>query len=242
MNSPLSSANSDFTNKLWSLESSAEIRSLIQNFSDRDLECLAGAIRFRDYPLNALAGPESLDRRSVLSSEFALQLLKAHKTHWATMLIGQLVAKLHIKIAKGSCPSGGVPEEYETAFLESNAAGAFQTSREILNRFQNRDFWRIDRMLKPVLVDIAMEMLRMGRSGEAAVLLESVLLDYPEDLENRFWYAAACHNCFLEDRSRDELKEKARAEIAEFVRRAQDQPDFSEKRENLKNLLTAHYS
>lgn len=234
---------SDIQQKLWDAQSSSAMKSLISGSTDEELTNLIDAIAFADFPLNALAsGERSLEKRSTLSVHFAFQLLKAGKHSEANKLLTKILDKMRAKLSVGTresgvVPSGGKEQAFESAF----ASGDMGSATEILKQCRSTDFWRIDEVLKQELYDFAMEMLRRDKSTEAAILLDAVLLDYPQDLETEFWRAASYNNIYNNNKSDIQAKEKAKVAISSFLHKADGKEQFTRQCSSLRQLLDTNF-
>lgn len=239
---PQKKEHDDPQQKLWSAESSSAMRSLITSMTEQDLTDLVGAIAFADFPLNALASAGgSLDKRSTLTVHFTFQLLKAGKNPQANRLLNKILDKMRAKLATGAREGGVVPQGREQAFESAFAAGDMGSATEILKQNRSTDFWRIDEMLKQELYDLSMEMLKKDRPKEAAILLDAVMLDYLNDLDTEFWRVAAYNNIYVNDKSNNQVKEKAKQAIKAFIQKAEGNPQFMGKCSDLRRLMSTNY-
>lgn len=218
------------------------MKSLISNISDEELAILVSAIAFADFPLNALAsGGCSLDKKSTLTVHFAYQLLKQNKHSQANLLLMKILDKMRAKLVAGSRIGGAIAEERGEAFESAFASGDLGSATEILKQHRSTDFWRIDEALKQELYDLAMELLRRDKSREAAILLDAVMLDYPQDLETEFWRAAAYHNFYGDNKADMNAKEEARKAIETFLHKAEGNLQFLRQCSDLREILNSKY-
>jgi Tfp pilus assembly protein PilF len=165
-----------------------------------------------------------------MATHFALQLFRQNKTRQANKLLDKILDKMRGKLAAGSRTEGvSVPGEQQEAFTSAYKSGDEEAFMKILKRYKSTDSWRIDDFLRQELYDLGMEMLKQDRQPEAAILLDALMLDYPDDLDAEFWRAAAYHNIFNAKKSDGEAKQKALVAITAFMRRAEGNPKFSEK-------------
>jgi acyl carrier protein len=217
--------------KLWRAESSSEMRSLITASSEGELDALVDDIGYAEFPLNLLATSGSQqEKRAAMATHFALQLFRQNKTRQANKLLDKILDKMRGKLAAGSRTEGvSVPGEQQEAFTSAYKSGDEEAFMKILKRYKSTDSWRIDDFLRQELYDLGMEMLKQDRQPEAAILLDALMLDYPDDLDAEFWRAAAYHNIFNAKKSDGEAKQKALVAITAFMRRAEGNPKFSEK-------------
>lgn len=227
---------------LWHAESSSAMRSLITNMTEKDLTDLVGAIAFADFPLNALASAGgSLDKRSTLTAHFTLQLLKAGKHSQANQLLNKILDKIRAKLSTGARKGGVVPRGQEQAFESAFATGDMGSAIEILKQNRSIDFWHIDEMLKRELYDLSMEMLKKDKPERAAILLDAIMLDYPDDLETEFWRVAAYNNIYNNNKSDAQTKEKAKQAINSFLQKADGNPRFMSQCSDLRRLMSTNY-
>jgi hypothetical protein len=228
--------------RLWAAESSAAMKSLISNSNDEDLGILVNSLAFAEFPLNALAsGGSSLDKRSTLTVHFAYQLLKRNKHAQANQLLMKILDKMRAKLVAGSRVGGAIAKERGEAFESAFASGDLGSATEILKQHRSTDFWRIDEALKQELYDLAMELLRRDKSREVAILLDAVMLDYPQDLDTEFWRAAAYHNFYGDNKADMDAKEKARKAIETFIHKAEGNLQFLRQCSDLREILNSKY-
>jgi hypothetical protein len=225
--------------KLWDAEDSSAMRALITKMTEQDLTTLVDAIAFADFPLNSLASAGGkLDKRSTLTAHFTFQLLKAGKNPQANQLLNKILDKMRAKLAVGARKGGAVPQGRVQAFESAFAAGDMGSAAEILKQNRSIDFWRIDEMLKRELYDLSMEMLKKDRPKDAAILLDAVMLDYPDDLDTEFWRAAAYHNIFHVNQSDSQAKDKAKQAVGAFLTKAGNNPRFIKQCSTLRELTS----
>lgn len=239
---PQKKDDADPQQKLWSAESSSAMKSLITSMTEPELTDLVSAIAFVDFPLNVLASAGgSLDKRSTLTVHFVFQLLKAGKHSQTNQLLNKVLDKMRAKLATGAREGGAVPQGREQAFESAFAAGDMGSAKEILKQNRSTDFWRIDEALKREVYDLSMELLRRDRSKEAAILLDAVMLDYPQDLESEFWRVSAYHNIYVDNKSDSHAKEKARQAINSFLHKAEGNQQYAQKCSTLGKIMSEQY-
>lgn len=228
--------------KLWIAESSSEMRSLIATVTEPALSDLVNSIAFADFPLNGLASAGgSLDKRSILTVHFILQLLKTGKNSHANQLINKVLDKMRAKLATGSLEGGALLQDEQKRFESAFATGEMGSAIGILKQNRSVDFWRIDEALKREIYDLAMEMLKINRHMEAAILLDAVMLDYPYDLDTEFWRVAAYHNIFNRNKADSQAKHDAKQAICSFLHKAEGNRAYGQKCNELRKLITEQY-
>lgn len=228
--------------KLWDSQSSAAMRTLISENSDEQLRAIITSIKFDQIPLNSLAGKDGrLDKRASLASHFAYQLLQAGKNDLAYTLIAKIKTKLEKKIKVGSRPSAPMPGGRAPEFVDALKSGNTQNATNILKDHLSTDPWRIDEVLKQELYDLSMEGLKLDRPSDSALLLDAILLDYPDDLQAEFWRAAAYNNMYLNNKSDPSVKNSARRAMEAFLKKAEGNSKFASESASLKKLLRDSY-
>ena len=80
----------------------------------------------------------------------------------------------------------------------------------------------------------------MDRAREAVILLDAVMLDYPEDLNTEFWRAVAYHNIFNDNKSNDQAKNNAKKAVSAFLTKAEGNPKFAQKCSDLRNINSSY--
>jgi len=227
---------------LWDAQSSSAMRSLIATKSEQEIAAIVASVDFFGIPLNALAGGGNVpDKRAALAAHFTYQLFKLEKHENATALLAKIKAKLDQKIAIGNRPGGTVPESAHPAFRSAFGRGDMKEATTILKEHLSIDHWRIDEFVKREFCDLAMQALRDNRPRDAALLLDAVLLDYPDDLENEFWRAAAYHNIFADNKTDASAKINGRKAIEAFLKKANGKPDFEKQTTDLREFLQSDY-
>lgn len=229
--------------KLWNAQSHLEISSLITRMTDKELSDLVSSIAFVDYPLNAIAlAKDPLDKRSTLTIDFILQLLKMSKHTQANQLIDKVLDKMRTKLTKGAREEGSLPQcEEQQAFESAVKGGDTRSAAEILKQCKNTDFWRIDEVLKLKLYGLSMEMLKKDREKDAALLLDAVMLDYPQDLDTEYWRVVAYHNIFISNKSDNQAKHNAEKAIESFLHQAEGSQQYADKCLGLRKIMSELY-
>lgn len=213
----------ELLDRLWHLEDSSQVGSLVASLSSEEASELVNSIDFTNIPLNPFCTQSYrfnlLDDRMVATIHLTYKLMKTGHNAVYLLLLDKITEKFKKKLNQG--PSKNSPS------------------------FESKDPWLIGENLMLLMHDLAIEILKKSRSepkmaGYAVPILRCLLLDYPERLESRFWLAATLHNLYMQNKN-PETKSQALEAFDSFFAIAKDNPDYQKNIDTLKKFRSIEY-